>query len=100
MACSYAGMTRQGRLPRGRANLDCSRWHGDDMVGAGQTDGKTLAAEAWGPESEHQQPLQSMPSMFICPYNTSAGTQRHEDPIRPSLICESQVPVRDPEKQR
>lgn len=97
MACSYAGMTGQGQLSMGCANLDCSRWHGDDMVGVGETDRKALAIWAWGAESEHQQPLQSMPSMLICPYNASTRTQRHEDPSRPSLICEPQVPVRDTE---
>lgn len=74
MACSYAGMTGQGQLSMGCANLDCSRWHGDDMVGAGETDRKALAIWAWGAESEHQQPLQSMPSMLICPYNASTRT--------------------------
>lgn len=97
MACSYPGMTEQGQLSMGCANLDCSRWHGDDVVGAGETDRKALAIWAWGAEAEHQQPLQSMPSMLICPYNASTRTQRHEDPSRPSLICEPQVPVRDPE---
>lgn len=75
MACSYPGMTEQGQLSMGCANLDCSRWHGDDVVGAGETDRKALAIWAWGAESEHQQPLQSMPSMLICPYNASTRTQ-------------------------
>lgn len=83
MACSYAGIDWAGMSVQGMRKswlqLLAWWWNGGSWR-------KALAARVWGPESEHQQPLQSMPSMFICPYNASARTQRHKDPSRPSLI--------------